>query len=149
MMATPIRCPLREACNGGANPGDESCAEGYTGPLCGVCGPDYYRGLSSCEKCGHVGSALGRTLGVLTALVAVGGLVVYLGLRASLGRMQGKGRGETIKRLVAAARAWLSRQRVSPSWPRRTAAQLVERATLRKQTARTLLKIGLGHLQVC
>ena len=42
-LLAPVRCPQRGGCLGGPDAGDSSCAEGHTGPLCGMCKPGYYR----------------------------------------------------------------------------------------------------------
>ena len=47
------KCPWEEACTGSRSvAGNESCASGYTGPLCGTCSsPGFYRGRLRCRKC--------------------------------------------------------------------------------------------------
>ena len=49
-LLTPVRCPRREGCLGGANESDGSCAEGHFGPLCGICREGYYHRERSCAR---------------------------------------------------------------------------------------------------
>ena len=49
-LLTPVRCPRREGCLGGANESDGSCAEGHRGPLCGICREGYYHRERSCAR---------------------------------------------------------------------------------------------------
>jgi hypothetical protein len=47
-----LECPLGEAsCVGGTGTGGEICADGYEGPLCGVCAHDYYFQEGECHSC--------------------------------------------------------------------------------------------------
>ena len=46
-----FRCPKADACLGGEEAGNGSCAEGATGPLCGQCIDGYRRGRSACLVC--------------------------------------------------------------------------------------------------
>ncbi len=48
-------CAQVAACKGGTQFGNESCAEGHTGVLCGRCKENFYRGRWSCLPCDAVG----------------------------------------------------------------------------------------------
>lgn len=50
-QASPIRCPMRDACSGGNQSGTSSCTPGHTGPLCGVCNDGFYRTRDACLIC--------------------------------------------------------------------------------------------------
>jgi hypothetical protein len=73
-----IACPFgEEACLGGSMTG-ESCAEGYTGPLCAVCEDGYYlqSSTSKCSVCPDSGLSPGAI--ALIVLVGVGVIVGIL-----------------------------------------------------------------------
>eukprot|EP00004_Rigifila_ramosa_P010821 TRINITY_DN2292_c0_g1_i1.p1 TRINITY_DN2292_c0_g1~~TRINITY_DN2292_c0_g1_i1.p1 ORF type:complete len:991 (-),score=229.83 TRINITY_DN2292_c0_g1_i1:14-2773(-) len=44
-----VQCPVRGACTGGSE--EASCADGYTGPACGLCARGYGRLGEQCAKC--------------------------------------------------------------------------------------------------
>ena len=45
------RCLLEDNCPGGTTAGDEVCAIGQMGPMCGVCAPGYYGGKGGTKRC--------------------------------------------------------------------------------------------------
>ena len=47
-IPTYYKCLTEESCKGGL---DSECANGYEGPLCGVCSSGYYKQLQTCKKC--------------------------------------------------------------------------------------------------
>ena len=69
-----FQCPMTAGCIGGPR-ANESCADGYEGPLCGTCTLGYYRSSTSCKECSEMGAiALLRvviTLGVVGFLFAL------------------------------------------------------------------------------
>ena len=77
--STRLRSCLRaDACPGGAFVGDAACADGYEGPLCGVCAEGYTSaGRYGCEPCADASVVMGvvNTCFLLVALAVVG----YLG----------------------------------------------------------------------
>lgn len=46
-----FQCALVGACKGGNRTGDQSCATGFFGPLCGICEPGYYLASNTCLQC--------------------------------------------------------------------------------------------------
>jgi hypothetical protein len=75
-------CPYGSiACLGGKMTGGESCADGYTGPLCAVCDDGYYfqsSGESQCVICPTSGFSPGSiALLVLAGLGLLAALVVF------------------------------------------------------------------------
>ncbi len=66
-------CPDAPACLGGTAVGDGSCANGTKGPLCAVCGPDFYmiEQTGECISCGSAGRPLLAAL-ILLLMVLVG-----------------------------------------------------------------------------
>ena len=44
------RCPLHASCQGGIT-NEEMCAEGYVGPLCGVCDINCFSWFNTCQQC--------------------------------------------------------------------------------------------------
>ena len=52
IFAEHIRtCPNARACKGGAEPGDASCAKGFTSTLCARCAPRFFRAGAACVSC--------------------------------------------------------------------------------------------------
>ena len=52
VLATHIRtCPNARSCKGGAEPGDASCAKGFTSTLCARCAPQFFRAGAACVSC--------------------------------------------------------------------------------------------------
>jgi hypothetical protein len=71
-------CPYTdESCKGGSMSGRESCAKGYTGPLCAVCKDGYYlqSSTSTCSACPDSGLSPGAI-----ALIILVGVGVIIGL---------------------------------------------------------------------
>ena len=54
-MATDVFC----GCSGGTDLGNESCADGHDGVLCGYCKDTYYKSRRTCETCNDGGSTIG------------------------------------------------------------------------------------------
>ena len=77
------RCARDSACNGGPTAGNESCADGHDGPLCGTCKRGYYRGRLRCEACADVesnGSSLEQSIIILAtvSILVIGLAALYL-----------------------------------------------------------------------
>ena len=51
ILVTAVRCPMADACIGGTVPGEASCAEGHSGPLCAACDGGHYRSSTGCRIC--------------------------------------------------------------------------------------------------
>ena len=47
-LPTPHQCLEEDSCEGGI---DSTCKAGYSGPLCSVCSPGYYKQFHKCNKC--------------------------------------------------------------------------------------------------
>eukprot|EP00004_Rigifila_ramosa_P010829 TRINITY_DN2292_c0_g1_i4.p1 TRINITY_DN2292_c0_g1~~TRINITY_DN2292_c0_g1_i4.p1 ORF type:complete len:923 (-),score=165.27 TRINITY_DN2292_c0_g1_i4:261-2774(-) len=75
-----VQCPVRGACTGGSE--EASCADGYTGPACGLCARGYGRLGEQCAKCPNQ-SVSGFLVFFILALVCVACMaVVYFFTRA-------------------------------------------------------------------
>ncbi len=81
-----LKCPLNPvACLSSAN---GSCADGYRGPLCGVCAPGYHLSSRACEVC--AGTSNMYLLPVLiVALVVFAAIFVYISRRIDLSKLVG------------------------------------------------------------
>ena len=79
----PWRCPMPDACGGGAIPGDASCKEGYTGPLCGLCSKNKYRGSSRCYDCPPPEKGANTLVLVLSTLVVSYSIFFCMSVRAT------------------------------------------------------------------
>ena len=80
-LATPKRCPMLTACLGGTEHGDASCAEGHSGPFCGVCVDGYFRSRTGCDLCPQVGQVNSITYLVLALLAVaafIGTIVIFM-----------------------------------------------------------------------
>ena len=76
--AAVLLCPLGDVgCVGGYGTGDQLCADGYTGPLCGVCAAQYYFQEGTCNSCD---GALTATSIVAMAVVVI--IVIAVGYMA-------------------------------------------------------------------
>ena len=75
--AKSFACAQTRACLGGTQFGNESCAEGHTGVLCGRCIDNYYRGRWNCLPCEMVGADDKMDSGV--------GMAIFLPLAAIIG----------------------------------------------------------------
>ena len=73
-LPIPHRCPLREACHGGAR---STCKEGHKGPVCAVCKDGYYKQLRKCKPCPTKGLMIGQfsIMGAIVILLVI--LVVW------------------------------------------------------------------------
>ena len=73
-LPIPHRCPLREACHGGAR---STCKEGHKGPVCAVCEDGYYKQLRKCKPCPTKGLMIGQfsIMGAIVILLVI--LVVW------------------------------------------------------------------------
>ena len=84
------QCPDPFGCLGGTQLGNDSCATGHEGLLCGVCGASYYPNRNTCEACDEGGdrSKVTRVFmltGMVGALLLVGcALYLYQGLRLEI-----------------------------------------------------------------
>eukprot|EP00004_Rigifila_ramosa_P020451 TRINITY_DN5302_c0_g1_i2.p1 TRINITY_DN5302_c0_g1~~TRINITY_DN5302_c0_g1_i2.p1 ORF type:complete len:1197 (-),score=194.44 TRINITY_DN5302_c0_g1_i2:914-4504(-) len=72
-----VECPVRAACGGGRA---ESCADGYTGPACGLCAPGHGKLGELCASCPSRGTS---QFLVFLALVLV--VVICVGVVKSFG----------------------------------------------------------------
>lgn len=45
------QCKYPDVCNGGPEAGDSACANGHTGPLCGVCESGWFEFAGKCREC--------------------------------------------------------------------------------------------------
>lgn len=73
-----LKCPLTGACGGERSfAGDDSCSEGYEGPLCGICSGGYYSTNNECAKCDQITISLQIICSVLL-LLGIGSLWWYL-----------------------------------------------------------------------
>ena len=74
------RCARDRACDG-VVAGNESCAAGHTGPLCGTCKPNHYRGRLQCEPCVDISGQGSNSHAVTQSIIilsTVGVLVIGL-----------------------------------------------------------------------
>ena len=77
-MPMPYECPLNGSCLGGL---DSECAEGYIGPLCAVCKPNYYKSRDNCNKCLSKPLVILQVLAVVVVVFIVVALVVWTSKR--------------------------------------------------------------------
>ena len=161
----PVRCPEPRACVGGERGGSLAlCANGSTGPLCGVCSFGYYKDASSCAACPDNMSSVVRAativIGVLVAVLAL--LTVYLRSRIPAAPPPSRGRvvveplydesdaaSVAVDRAAAAALRW----RRDVPWTVRcavSAARLLSRlcADSWPRQLATLLKVLIAYSQM-
>ena len=75
------RCARDQACEGGSIAGNESCAAGHEGDLCGTCKPKHYRGRLQCEPCVDISGQGSNSHAVTQSIIilsTVGVLVIGL-----------------------------------------------------------------------
>ena len=74
------KCLLSENCIGGSVSGDDSCAVGQTGPLCGVCASGYHGGKGGTKRCqlcvGDPTLGLAVPLGSFVLLLTIIGVIL-------------------------------------------------------------------------
>lgn len=74
-----LTCYNGKACNGGNVTGEASCAEGYTGELCGVCATGYFdAGNYQCKPCSNASTYFTPTTITAICVVGVFMLVAFL-----------------------------------------------------------------------
>eukprot|EP00004_Rigifila_ramosa_P020527 TRINITY_DN532_c0_g3_i1.p1 TRINITY_DN532_c0_g3~~TRINITY_DN532_c0_g3_i1.p1 ORF type:complete len:2148 (+),score=347.78 TRINITY_DN532_c0_g3_i1:766-6444(+) len=72
------KCPVRDGCLGG--PAEEACAQGYEGPVCGICSEGFGRLGEQCAKCpSQSASAFLVFLAILLVIVACVAIVYFSG----------------------------------------------------------------------
>ena len=81
-LTTDLRaCERGEAgaCRGGVAPGDASCDEGHSGPLCRVCVQAHYFDNGSCSRCPDLGVRFAaRAVPLFFGLLIMYGFFVFL-----------------------------------------------------------------------
>jgi hypothetical protein len=70
-----LPCTMVDNCLGGNLTGDASCAQGYQGPLCGVCQSGYYLSNNVCESCGSGGNL---SPGLTASIIFVAVIIILL-----------------------------------------------------------------------
>ena len=76
---TVYPCPVSTACAGGNGTGDELCAPGYKGALCGACASDYYPALNGkCRSCAHWTRGKIKTIAIAIAVLVAFAILVVL-----------------------------------------------------------------------
>eukprot|EP00004_Rigifila_ramosa_P005086 TRINITY_DN1553_c0_g1_i5.p1 TRINITY_DN1553_c0_g1~~TRINITY_DN1553_c0_g1_i5.p1 ORF type:complete len:3568 (+),score=651.27 TRINITY_DN1553_c0_g1_i5:1173-10706(+) len=80
---TIVKCPVRDGCPGGSEKA-ENCAEGYTGPACGLCQDGFGKLGQQCAKCPS--AAVSNFLAFLIVVFVVGACwaVVHFSLPENL-----------------------------------------------------------------
>eukprot|EP00004_Rigifila_ramosa_P022379 TRINITY_DN60_c2_g1_i1.p1 TRINITY_DN60_c2_g1~~TRINITY_DN60_c2_g1_i1.p1 ORF type:complete len:754 (-),score=190.15 TRINITY_DN60_c2_g1_i1:21-2063(-) len=64
-----VKCPVRDGCPGGAV--EENCADGYTGPACGICASGFGKLGQQCAQCPSAGASAFLVF-LIVALVVAG-----------------------------------------------------------------------------
>jgi len=85
LSADILKCPNAGACLGGTSQDQlGQCAEGYTGPLCQSCKPDFsHSSKNSCSKCPSLSLNVMRLGLILLAAVCILTLLVWSTLRSA------------------------------------------------------------------
>ncbi len=73
-----FECSNSHACLGGSTTGDESCATGYMGPMCGVCESGYALGSDTSNECTKCTSDAYFTIGLIILVIIVLLIPVFL-----------------------------------------------------------------------
>ena len=74
-----LECPIVDGCKSGTGTGDELCAEGYEGPLCGVCSSGFTSNDGKCVVCNEQNLITFKTVFIFVIVfLAIVGLFVVL-----------------------------------------------------------------------
>ena len=154
VLATPVRCPMPGACEGGTIPGEASCAVGHEGPLCGVCTrPQYFHGAFRCQLCPQWSQRAGanvvaaaRSVGTVLIMVIVMLLVAVAVFRA-FSAVPFYEQGQAVQSASGATSVG-ERDGGLCAWLCHTASLVWLEAYRARVTIATLIKIMIGYIQV-
>jgi predicted outer membrane repeat protein len=133
-------CPYGKfACRGGELTGDESCLEGYEGPLCGICQPGFSL-QSSTQRCVVCSGSSAQDISSLILLLVIAFILLFAGYYFLFGSKSRK-QIHSIEDLV-----WLITSRLGIQ--RETQKETMEFVTVVSRRLKARIKVYLTMYQI-